>query len=196
MLESIKEIGIFMVAAQAVIHFAPGRQYEKYIKLISGVIILFLFIRPFLSAQGEWEQEWQTKTEQIMQKYEEEDLWQETDRHVEDMAVEQLEIEIKSRLNQAIAEEEYYVDSVSLDFGKVIISPTGSEENVPKIQKVDVVMTSKGEDAITSVIVEDIVVGEVSGQENAEKALRYQEIFAEMLGIEPEGVEVTCVGGW
>lgn len=41
MLENIKEIGVFMIAAQAVIHFSPGRQYEKYIKLVSSVIILF-----------------------------------------------------------------------------------------------------------------------------------------------------------
>ena len=34
LVETIKKIGIFMIAAQAVLHFAPGQKYEKYIKLI------------------------------------------------------------------------------------------------------------------------------------------------------------------
>ena len=34
MLETIRQIGVFMIAAQAVVHFAPGRQYEKYICLL------------------------------------------------------------------------------------------------------------------------------------------------------------------
>ena len=47
MLDTIREIGIFMIAAQAVVHFAPGRQYEKYIKSVSGIIILLLFCSLF-----------------------------------------------------------------------------------------------------------------------------------------------------
>ena len=40
LVDVIKKIGIFMLAAQAVIHFAPGQKYEKYIKLIVGILIL------------------------------------------------------------------------------------------------------------------------------------------------------------
>ena len=42
MLKNIREIGIFMIAAQTVIHFAPGRQYEKYIKSVSGLSLIHI----------------------------------------------------------------------------------------------------------------------------------------------------------
>ncbi len=196
MLESIREIGLFMIAAQAVIHFAPGRQYEKYIKLISSVIVLFLFIRPFIAAQNDLENEWQTGMEQIMQNYEAEDLWQETGRSADDMAVEQLEKEIKFRLDQAIAEEAYCVNAVSLVFEEGDSAQTGAAGSGLQLEKVAVVMAPRGEETITPVLVEDIVIGKESGQEKEETASKYQEIFAEILGIVPDGVEVTCVGGW
>ena len=67
MLKNIREIGIFMIAAQTVIHFAPGRQYEKYIKSVSGIIILLLFLRPFLQLSGaEWKD-----AEAVLEKLEE-----------------------------------------------------------------------------------------------------------------------------
>ena len=80
MLENIRQIGLFMIAAQAVIHFAPGRQYEKYIKFVSSVIILLLFLKPFLSGQEALQGKWQTGMEQIIQQYEKENLWQGTDQ--------------------------------------------------------------------------------------------------------------------
>lgn len=193
MFENIREIGLFMIAAQAVIHFAPDRQYEKYIKLVSSVIILFLLIRPFISARGELKQEWQVGMEQIMQKYEEEDLWQETGKSADDTAVEQVEKEIKSRFNDVVADEEYCVNSVSLVFEKVV-SKSGNDE--PQLQKVEIVMAPRGKGKASPILVENIVIGKESGQENEEMASRYQEIFAGILGIEPDGVEVTCVGGW
>ncbi len=196
MLESIREIGLFMIAAQAVIHFAPGRQYEKYIKLISSVIVLFLFIRPFIAARDKLEMEWQTGMEQIMQNYEAEDLWQEAGRSAEDMALEQLEQEIKFRLDHAIADEAYCVNTVSLVFEEGDSAQTGAEESGLQLEKVSVVMAPRGEETITPVLVEDIVIGKEGGQEKEETALKYQEVFAEILGIVPDGVEVTCVGGW
>ena len=44
LIELIKRIGIFMIAAQAVLHFTPGQKYEKYIKLIVGMMVLLQFV--------------------------------------------------------------------------------------------------------------------------------------------------------
>ena len=52
LVDVIKKIGIFMLAAQAVIHFAPGQKYEKYIKLIVGILILVQFIIPINKLLG------------------------------------------------------------------------------------------------------------------------------------------------
>ena len=46
-IEIIRKIGLFMIAAQVMIHLVPDKRYEKYIKLITGVIILAMLIQPF-----------------------------------------------------------------------------------------------------------------------------------------------------
>ena len=40
LMTSIKQIGVFMICAQALIHFKPNGSYEKYIKLLVSVMIL------------------------------------------------------------------------------------------------------------------------------------------------------------
>ena len=58
MIENIKRIGLFMIVAQTVIHFAAGQQYEKYMRIVAGVIVLLLFITPFSSYRGNAAEEW------------------------------------------------------------------------------------------------------------------------------------------
>ncbi len=55
LLETICKIGIFMICAQAIIHFRPRETYEKYLKLLVGVMILiqlFLPVGSFLLGGG------------------------------------------------------------------------------------------------------------------------------------------------
>ncbi len=194
MLENIRQIGLFMIAAQAVIHFAPGRQYEKYIKFVSSVIILLLFLKPFLSGQEALQGKWQTGMEQIIQQYEKENLWQGTDQSADEAAVAQLEEQVRARLNEAVSKEAYVVNSVSFVFEKGAdrVEGAGYER---QFQKVAVEMKKQAEEGIEPVLVEEIVIGQQK-KEDTQEGLQYQEIFAGMLGIEPDRVEVTCVGGW
>lgn len=195
MLENIRKIGLFMIAAQAVIQFAPGKQYEKYIKLVSSVIILFLFMRPFVSGQADLEEQWQSGMEQAIEKFEQETLWQSGEQNVSHKMLEQLETEIKSRLNENISNELYYVNSVKLYFEEE--TNTVLEGYEPQFYKIEIEMTKKDAEVAGSVLVEEIVIGKETGKEDApEQAYRYQEIFAGILGIKPEKVEVTCIGGW
>ncbi|MCI9338047.1 MAG: DUF1682 domain-containing protein [Lachnospiraceae bacterium] len=53
--QSICRIGIFMICAQAVVHFRPKEAYEKYLKLLVSVMVLiqvFLPIGSFLLGDG------------------------------------------------------------------------------------------------------------------------------------------------
>lgn len=195
MFENIRRIGVFMIAAQAVIHFAPGRQYEKYIKLISSVIILFLFVRPFTSIQGEVDEEWQTGMEQALHNYENETFWEPEAEGVDGMMINQLEKEIKSRLNNEISGDANCVKSVSLVFEEDI-SEEGIKGYVSQIKRVEIVMTKREKETVEPVLVEEIVIGEEKQKEDTQEVSQYQKIFANILGIEPERVEVTCVGGW
>jgi len=194
MLENIRKIGLFMIAAQAVIHFAPGRQYEKYIKLISSVIILSLFIKPFVSKEAETEMTWRTGMEQAIEEFWEEELWQAEGQSAGGRVLEQLEEEIKSRINNEIPNEMYRAVSVSLllDGDAAAASKEGY---ALQLQKVEIVMAKQDEERIGPVLVEEIVIGDEK-KEAAGAALQYQEIAAGILGIEPDRVEVTCVGGW
>ena len=52
---TICRVGIFMICAQAVVHFRPKESYEKYLKLLVSVIVLiqvFLPIGSFLLGDG------------------------------------------------------------------------------------------------------------------------------------------------
>ena len=59
---TIKQIGLFMIVTQTFIHVAAGKQYEKYVKIIAGVIVLLLFVRPFSSSEGDIIEQWQDLT--------------------------------------------------------------------------------------------------------------------------------------
>lgn len=55
LLQTICRIGIFMICAQAIVHFRPRETYEKYLKLLVSVMILiqlFLPVGSFLLGGG------------------------------------------------------------------------------------------------------------------------------------------------
>ncbi len=45
-LEFMKRIGIFIICAQSVMHFVAGKSYEKYVKLLIGIMVLAQFVVP------------------------------------------------------------------------------------------------------------------------------------------------------
>lgn len=52
---AICKVGIFLICAQAIVHFRPREAYEKYLKLLVGIMILlqlFLPIGSFLLGSG------------------------------------------------------------------------------------------------------------------------------------------------
>ena len=48
MLEQIKKISIFIVAAQMILNLSAGKQYQKYIKLLISIMIMVQFLLPVL----------------------------------------------------------------------------------------------------------------------------------------------------
>lgn len=133
MLENIRQIGIFMIAAQTVIHFAAGRQYEKYMKIIAGVIVLMQFIRPFVADAEGIAERWQMKTAQIMEQL------QAQNGDLQDMTyginpteavIQQIEEEIRERLDAVTAERGCRVVEVSIALREEDrISNTGKGES-------------------------------------------------------------------
>ena len=54
----ICKMGIFMICAQAIVHFRPKLSYEKYLKLLVSAMLLvqiFLFVGGIFSSKGKQE---------------------------------------------------------------------------------------------------------------------------------------------
>ncbi|MCM1040027.1 MAG: stage III sporulation protein AF [Ruminococcus sp.] len=106
LVELIKQIGIFMVAAQAVIHFAPEAKYRKYIKLLVSIMILLQFLSPVYRIFTGLETDWNDALSESGVNYPTEEI--EMGGSAADALVASMENEIKSRLNDEIANKEDY----------------------------------------------------------------------------------------
>lgn len=216
-MEHIKRIGIFMVAAQTVVHFAAGKQYEKYMKMIAGVIVLLMFLAPFLSTSGDIMQRWQAQAEQMAGRMESKaQEWQgempHTQGHASDAALQQIEEEIKARLNDIIADEKVCVTDVTIDLDRKngqenMLAEYGESE--PVFRCVNVVLQEQTEDKEEEstgkiICIEKITVGqgrvedtEQDRDEDKEVSVKeYQKLFAQVLGIAEDKVEVSYGREW
>ena len=45
-LQTICTVGIFMICGQMIIHFCPGKQYEKYLRIVFSMMVLVLLYEP------------------------------------------------------------------------------------------------------------------------------------------------------
>ena len=188
MLNTIREIGIFMIAAQAVVHFAPAARYEKYIKSISGVIILLIFLKPFLLlSDGKWEEPEQIVTE--MAELTQMPALPETSQitSATDAASARIEEEIQRLLNQELAEENRYVKRVVVRFGEG--QSLIQEEQMPFVE---ILIGQKEEKSL--ILVEEINVGETADSEKTEEEQACRQRIAGLLGIPEENVEVRMDG--
>ncbi len=194
MLDSIREIGIFMIAAQAVVHFAPGKQYEKYIKSVAGIVILLLFLRPFLQLSGA---EWREPGE-VLEKLtdmpafpggeanaEKASLGQ-IDAGLGRAAVSRMEAEVETLLNRELNGDDYRVKRVSIQLAE---DPLQEGEWV--LSAVKITMTKRAEREEGSRIgIDEIVIGNEPDAEAENVLSEYRRRFAALLGIEEKRVEV------
>lgn len=188
MLQNIKEIGLFMILAQAVVHFAPGRQYGKYIKSISSVIILLLFLKPFVQMAGG---EWQMPSD-ILEKAEKGMIMPDLsalkpENGVEETVKRRMEREIEDLLSRELAEDPCLIRQVELKL------EDGSElSGEEPFFTVEVVIGDR-EVQGGEIAVEEISVS--VGQEREEEAPEaYRLRFADALKMEEERVEVRWDG--
>lgn len=215
--ELIKKIGIFMIAAQAVIHFAPAQKYEKYIRMIVGVMILLLFLTPVyqILTKTAWEEpDWNAMTENGLEvSVPELDM---ASNSVMNSVVKQMENEIKSRLNREIEEENYRVVSVNvsmqtmenadeyegkqyeLDSVRVIVRRTYSiggtetQNSMDKIEKVQIQKIDVTLDEQSMHENEDESETELTEKQEKEEAFRKR--FCNILGMEEKYMEVSVYG--
>lgn len=106
--QTICRIGIFMICAQAIVHFRPEGAYEKYLKLLVGSMILIQLFLPVgrLLFLGEG-QELALKSEEFMEELEAEMAAAEKNALETEALLEQMTLEeIRRRVEEAHAPEE------------------------------------------------------------------------------------------
>lgn len=100
-IDLLKEVGIFMVCAQTILHFKPCGKYDKYLKLLVGIMVIAQLTMPMLEwtilggASNEMQVE---KTESTMDV---DQMLNDADRIVNKY----MDSEVKSRLNNENIEE-------------------------------------------------------------------------------------------
>lgn len=191
MLDAIRQIGVFMIAAQAVVHFAPGRQYEKYIKSVSGIIILLLFLKPVFQLAGTAWEEPQLLWEQWGKLTDMPDFSDEIQAgDVSGEVVGRMEAEVKEQLNRELETDAYYVSRVTIRF----VQNPGAEEGT-LLPQVEILMRERaGEEESVRIGIEEIVVGQPQESVPDESFSAYRARFAIVLGMEEENVEVRRDG--
>ncbi len=191
MLETIRQIGVFMIAAQAVVHFAPGRQYEKYIKSVSGIMILLLFLKPVLQSDGaEWEE-----PRALLEKWEASadlpdfSVKMQTGGVTEEVAA-RMETALMGRLNRELTGEAYFVSRVSLR----LVQDPGAEAGT-LLPEITVFLRERAEaEAGRRIEIGEIVIGQTPETDAGEPFSSYRSRFAVLLEMEEERVEVRPDG--
>ena len=115
-LDFMKQMGIFIICAQSLIHFCAGKAYEKYIRLLVGIMILAQLtapVRSFLSGAGT-EELW-AETERFREELEEAAEERGFSYGKENPTVQALESEIGSRLCEKAGEYGFDVSGVRIE---------------------------------------------------------------------------------
>lgn len=187
--QTVKQIGIFMICAQVILHFKPSAKYEKYLKLLISVMVLVQILLPIINTfSGKSSLDFYVRVEEIQAEI--------------DRSMEQLEIEnaineenilnrtlkeVKSRINNSLETEGIRVTDVEYaeksDSNKLIlyVDDKQNDKNI-NIQ-------------ITPINVrEQEVMGRAVVTDSSEKAERLQVLYnvvLEDMGIPKEQIEVV-----
>lgn len=209
-IDNIRRIGIFVIVARTAAHFAAGKVYEKYIRVITGVIVLYLFLAPLGGADGDaagrW-QEWMGELESRLQA--EGGPGSEIVRAAgtpEEAAMERIEEEIRARLDEAAAGIGYRVTDAALSLAAV---EDGSGERSWEFERVTVTVSDRAPDRAASDEAGDIRIDRIEvgnresgdgrppagdGEEQSGGGEECRPVFAELLGVAEDKVEVIFHG--
>ena len=189
--ELIKNITIFLLAGQVVLRFLPEGGYEKYARIIIGVMVLSQLALPLLSLGGfdaeavfsealtEYEQEMQRIETQVEQAGLKEGGY----------AQEGLETALSERLNGFCGEWGIRLTAASFDENGILhvtVERAETEEGVDGVGEIRVGQIRVGE---TDEAKEGEAEMDAGGREETGGEL--QNALARELGMEPENLEVV-----
>lgn len=179
MVNVIKEVCIFIIIAQAILFFVPGKSYEKYVRILVGIIMIMRFMEPLIQLFVEDEVKLEIKNRMALleqQMNEINDIYGENSVEIKDNETEiykNMEEEIKRQLSDC--ESDY--DIVSVKFAEGVGERRELEEGAQIIITVSEEQ-SKGED----IYVKPVRIGENEKEKTVDDSLR--EMYAKKLGVD------------
>ncbi|HKM33158.1 MAG TPA: stage III sporulation protein AF [Lachnospiraceae bacterium] len=141
LLQTIRQVGVFVICAQMILHFKPAESYGKYIRLLVSVMVLVQLFVPIMgifikSDAGNFTERISYYEDILSENMEDISV---TCENAEQMLNNMTMEEIKTRINNA-SEEEKQPDSVEIEhdeiqednpiqMGNEYTTDTGEEEN-------------------------------------------------------------------
>ena len=188
-LDFVKRIGIFLICAESILYFSPGSSYQKYIRVLIGLMVLIQFVIPvraLLSGQGLEPIEAQINEFRLqMEKTASESSIEflEAPNH-EKIVENRLAEEVKSRLNNVLIAEKKDFVVRNVEIGKitrVTISSHKWKDNDDNPIRID------------DIKIDRIRFNDKTGREEDEIKEKILELFAKELGTETEYLEVVII---
>lgn len=194
-MEFMKNTGIFILCAQCFMHFTAGKVYEKYVKLLVGVMILAQFIVPvravFFGRENAWMWE---EIEQFQKELEEkmEEAGKEAEASMEQGTAgggmensrekRALEAEIEKRIAETAGSYGVSVEGVELmeKPPKIVVTVRGTEKKEKERIRVGKITIGQGKG-------QDIADLQESGDGETEELA---EAFSEALGVDADYIGV------
>ena len=125
MLAIVKEVGIFVVIAQAILYFVPSENYAKYVKVLIGIMMVAKLISPIFSMlSGEGITEFDYRGEVFWESMEKTKI-REMEGMTEEKIYENIRKEMKEKLNNNPMDdyvvEDVYIEETKDGTGKITI---------------------------------------------------------------------------
>lgn len=188
--ELLKRASVFMILAQAVIHFSPSPVYEKYIRFLAGIMTVVILFLPLMEQLrgGVADEYWDSLAEygQQVEKTSRENF---SMRDISNNAyVQAAEEEIKETLNRSLTGEEVSVSRVEL---------IGTMDGTGKEVTIKIVVRKRAEQDSTDnkITVDTISVSGWEEEEAGRENVRLREKMAEILQTDSSNLKVVIADG-
>ncbi len=186
-LEFIKTTGIFLICAESILYFVPGSSYQKYVKVLIGIMVLAQFVVPLKALvtgqEGDAIERQVRELKMMLEEQAEEMQMDELQLISEGQEVNiQTADEIKSRLNSVAAEHDYVITDVIIDD---MVHVTVSKEPLRKANEDDI--------RISKIEIGSDNTDTQGGQDDPDLP-KLQELFCEALGTGKAYLEVRSSG--
>lgn len=202
MMNLMKQAAVFTIVAQTILHFRPNKSYEKYLKMLIGMMLLAVFIIPLTelfagNSTVEYKRMLEGYEKSIDTMYEQSDF---TINLKEETYLYTIQEEIKERFNNISKEYGYRVENVNLS-GIQENYEAGGFRDMLKDGYVEVIL-EKQNGRISTIEVDKIklkdnkteTIAEAAGEALDEKLLLLQRKFAESIGIAESSVRMIRKG--